>query len=81
MEDIIQREEQGWTFRKTRISEQFDFDAAKASLSEGGDMLLLLRKSGALRFFTHASRPTPQPGDTILTYVPPSKPKPKGEDE
>ena len=44
-------------------------------------MLLLLRKSGALRFFTHASRPTPQPGDTILTYVPPSKPKPKGEDE
>ena len=22
-----------------------------------------------------------QPGDTILTYVPPSKPKPKGEDE
>ncbi|MCC4256367.1 MULTISPECIES: cation:proton antiporter [Sphingomonadaceae] len=81
VEDIIQREEQGWTFRKTRISEQFDFDAAKASLSEGGDMLLLLRKSGALRFFTHASRPTPQPGDTILTYVPPSKPKPKGEDE
>ncbi|MEC9016992.1 MAG: sodium:proton antiporter [Pseudomonadota bacterium] len=81
VEDIIQREEQGWTFRKTRINEQFDFDAAKASLSEGGDMLLLLRKSGALRFFTHASRPTPQPGDTILTYVPPSKPKPKGEDE
>ncbi len=81
VEDIIQREEQGWTFRKTRISEQFDFEAAKASLAEGGDMLLLLRKSGALRFFTHASRPTPQPGDTILTYVPPSKPKPKGEDE
>lgn len=81
VEDIIQREEQGWTFRKTRISEQFDFDAAKASLSEGGDMLLLLRKGGAMRFFTHASRPTPQPGDTILTYVPPSKPKPKGEDE
>ncbi|MEC7933764.1 MAG: sodium:proton antiporter, partial [Pseudomonadota bacterium] len=77
VEDIIQREEQGWTFRKTRISEQFDFEAAKASLAEGGDMLLLLRKSGALRFFTHASRPTPQPGDTILSYVPPTKPRPK----
>ncbi|MAN11690.1 MAG: sodium:proton antiporter [Pseudomonadota bacterium] len=81
VEDIIQREEQGWTFRKTRISEQFDFEAAKASLAEGGDMLLLLRKSGALRFFTHASRPTPQPGDTILSYVPPTKPRPKGEEE
>ena len=81
VEDIIQREEQGWTFRKTRISEQFDFEAAKASLAEGGDMLLLLRKSGALRFFTHASRPTPQPGDTILSYVPPTTPRPKGEEE
>ncbi|MEA3542513.1 MAG: sodium:proton antiporter [Pseudomonadota bacterium] len=81
VEDIIQREEQGWTFRKTRISEQFDFEAAKASLAEGGDMLLLLRKNGALRFFTHASRPTPQPGDTILSYVPPTKPRPKGEEE
>ncbi|MCP1469997.1 NhaP-type Na+/H+ or K+/H+ antiporter [Sphingobium sp. OAS761] len=81
VEGIMQREEQGWTFRKTRISDQFDFDAARASLPEGGDMLLLLRKSGAIRFFTHASRPTPQPGDTILSYVPPMPPKPKGEEE
>ncbi|BBD01519.1 hypothetical protein YGS_C1P2774 [Sphingobium sp. YG1] len=81
VEDIMQREEQGWQFRKTRISEQFDYDAARASLPEDGDMLLLLRKNGALRFFTHASRPTPQPGDTILSYVPPSRKRPKGEEE
>lgn len=81
VEDIMQREEQGWTFRKTRISEQFDYDAARAALPPEGDMLLLLRKSGALRFFTHASRPTPQPGDTILSYVPPTPPRPKGEEE
>ncbi|WP_298400330.1 sodium:proton antiporter [Sphingobium sp.] len=81
VEDIMQREEQGWTFRKTRISEQFDFEAARASLPEGGDMLLLLRKNGALRFFTHASRPTPQTGDTILSYVPPVLKRPKGEEE
>lgn len=81
VEDIMQREEQGWAFRKTRISEQFDYDAARASLPEDGDMLLLLRKNGALRFFTHASRPTPQPGDTILSYVPPTPKRPKGEEE
>jgi NhaP-type Na+/H+ or K+/H+ antiporter len=81
VEDIMQREEQGWAFRKTRISEQFDYEAARASLPEGADMLLLLRKGGALRFFTHASRPTPQPGDTILSYVPPAPPRSKGEEE
>ncbi|HAF41784.1 MAG TPA: sodium:proton antiporter [Sphingobium sp.] len=81
VEDIMQREEQGWTFRKTRISEQFDFEAARASLAEGGDMLLLVRRNGALRFFTHASRPTPQPGDTVLSYVPPADIWPKGEQE
>ncbi|KQN07059.1 sodium:proton antiporter [Sphingobium sp. Leaf26] len=81
VEDIMQREEQGWAFRKTRISEQFDYDAARAALPEDGDMLLLLRKNGALRFFTHASRPMPQPGDTILSYVPPTLKRPKGEEE
>lgn len=81
VEDIMQREEQGWTFRKTRISEQFDYDAARAALPPEGDMLLLLRKTGALRFFTHASRPTPLPGDTILSYVPPAQPRRQGEEK
>jgi len=83
VEDIMAREEKGWTFRKTRISEQFGFEETRDSLPAGADMLLLVRRSGTLRFFSHASRPTPQPGDTILSYVPPAEPaarKPKGED-
>lgn len=71
VEQIMDRETKGWGFRKTRISEQFGFDAAQADLPEGADMLLLVGRNGRLRFFTHASRPTPQPGDTILSYVPP----------
>ncbi len=71
VEDIVERERDGWTFRKTRLTEQFDFDAAKADLPDAADMLLLVRKGGLLRFFSHASRPTPQPGDTIISYVPP----------
>ncbi len=80
VEGIMEREEQGWSFRKTRVSEQFDHEAALDALPEGGEMLLLKRKAGALRFFTHASRPTAQPGDTILSYVPPAPKKLKGED-
>lgn len=71
VEDIMARERTGWTFRKTRISDQFDFDAIRADLPQGADMLLLIRKNGTLRFFTHATRPTPQSGDTIISYVPP----------
>lgn len=81
VEEIVEREEQGWTFRKTKISDQFDYEAARAALPPEGDMLLLLRRTGALRFFSHASRPTPQPGDTILSYVPPVPIRSKGKEE
>ncbi|BAV63368.1 cation:proton antiporter [Sphingobium cloacae] len=70
VEEILAREKAGWVFRKTKISEQFDFEAAQQALPEGSDMLLLIRRDGKLLFFTHATRPTPQPGDTILSYVP-----------
>lgn len=71
VEEIVERDRQGWTFRKTRVTERFDADAVKADLPDEAEMLLLLRKNGSLRFFSHASRPTPQPGDTIISYVPP----------
>jgi len=71
VQQIMEREQAGWGFRKTRISEQFDFGAAQADLPDEADMLLLRRKNGRLRFFTHASHPTPQPGDMILSFVPP----------
>lgn len=75
VEDLLSREQAGWVFRKTRISERFGFDALKAALPEGADLLLLLRKNGALRFFTHASRPSPEPGDLVISYAPPQAPK------
>ncbi|HWL47668.1 MAG TPA: sodium:proton antiporter, partial [Sphingomonadaceae bacterium] len=69
VDELVDRENAGWTFRKTKISEQFDFEAARASLPAEADLLLLVQKSGTLRFFTHASRPAPQPGDVVISYV------------
>ncbi|WP_159976265.1 MULTISPECIES: sodium:proton antiporter [unclassified Novosphingobium] len=68
--EIMEREAAGWTFRKTRISDQFDFADAQAALSNEADMLFVLRKDGKIRFFTHASRPAPQPGDVVVSYGP-----------
>lgn len=70
VEDILQREAAGWTFRKTRISEQFNFEDARSTLPDEADMLLVLRKDGRIRFFSHAARPTPQSGDIVVSYGP-----------
>lgn len=72
--EIGEREAAGWTFRKTPITEQFDFGAAKDILPDEADLLAVLRKNGTLRFFTHATRPTPEPGDIVISYAPPEKP-------
>lgn len=70
VEDISRREVAGWTFRKTRISEQFNFEDARSLLPDEADMLFVLRKDGRIRFFTHAARPTPQTGDIVVSYGP-----------
>jgi hypothetical protein len=76
LDDLAERQAAGWSFRRTRISEKFDFDALKAQLPAGADLLLLLQPGGSVRFFTHASRPTPQIGDTVLSYVEPDVVRP-----
>ncbi|MDT0575122.1 sodium:proton antiporter [Croceicoccus sp. F390] len=74
MDEIYRRQQQGWEFRKTRLSEQFGFEEAQAALPDEADFLLLVRKNGSIRFFTHASRPTPAAGDTVVSYSPAEDP-------
>ena len=71
VEDVEERQRQGWVFRRTRLSDKFQLEDAKETLPEASQMLLLVRPNGRLRFFTHASQPTPGPGDTIVSFSPP----------
>ncbi len=71
VEDLVDRQRSGWVFRKTRLSERFGFDDAKERLPDAGQMLLLVRSDGTLRFFTHASQPVPRAEDTVIAYSPP----------
>jgi hypothetical protein len=73
--ELSAREAAGWGFRRTKISEKFDFDALKSLLPAGADLLLLVQPSGVVKFFTHASRPTPAAGDVVLSYAPPDAAK------
>jgi NhaP-type Na+/H+ or K+/H+ antiporter len=72
-EEVHRHHAQGWEFRATKLSDQFSLDAAKEVLPDAASLLLLLRADGRMRFFTHASAPAPQPGDTVISYSPPRR--------
>ena len=69
VEDVMAREQAGWTFHVATVDEG-GLDAARATLPAGADLLLLVRRNGALRFFTHASRPSPEAGEVVIAYGP-----------
>ncbi|MEL6737453.1 MAG: sodium:proton antiporter [Pseudomonadota bacterium] len=74
VDEVAERQKQGWVFRKTKLSDEFDFEQAQEKLPESANMLLLMRGAGILRFFTHAAKPEPRAGDTILSFSPPKTP-------
>ena len=74
VEEIARRERAGWDFRKTRLTDKYGLDDARADLPAEADLLVLVRDGGKLHFFSHASRPKPQPGDTVVSYAPPREP-------
>lgn len=70
VEDVSERQAQGWVFRKTKLTEEFAFEDARQRLPDAANMLLLVRGDGTMRFFTHAARPEPRSGDTIVSFSP-----------
>tara|TARA_B100000678_G_scaffold236234_1_gene205781 strand:+ start:6070 stop:7926 length:1857 start_codon:yes stop_codon:yes gene_type:complete len=68
--EVEQKQKEGWTFRRTKLTEEFTIDDAREKLGDKAQMLLLLRENGNMRFFTHAAKPEPRPGDIVITYSP-----------
>jgi len=77
--DVNERQQQGWVFRKTKLSDAFAFEDAQQKLPDSANMLLLVRGGGTLRFFTHAARPEPRAGDVIISFSPPQLKTPEGK--
>ncbi|SFP60568.1 cation:proton antiporter [Sphingomonas rubra] len=70
VEDVAAREEAGWTFAALAVDDPATYAATVDALPDDGGPLLLLRRNGSLRFFSHASDPTPVAGETVLVYAP-----------
>ncbi|AWW73093.1 sodium:proton antiporter [Erythrobacter sp. KY5] len=80
VDEVNDKQKQGWVFKKTKLSEEFDYQDARERLPDTGTMLLILRKTGTLRFFSHAARPEPRAGDTIVSFTPPQMKMPSKEE-
>ena len=78
VDEVNKRTREGWEFKKTKLSDEFDFDDAREKLPGNASLLLIVRETGTLRFFTHAVRPIPRAGDTVISYVPPKQPEKAG---
>nr|WP_279639116.1 sodium:proton antiporter [Sphingomicrobium sediminis] len=77
VEDVADHEARGWKMMPVELTITFDNDVIRNNLPPEHEPLFVLRENGSLRFYTHASRPTGRPGDTIVAYVPPGTTHPR----
>jgi len=67
---LLRRHYQGWTIRKTLLTESYDAEAWQEDVGDDAVRLLLVRPGGRLVFHSEKEPLEPQPGDTVLTFIP-----------
>ncbi|PAX08972.1 hypothetical protein CKY28_06425 [Sphingomonas lenta] len=70
VEEVHARVASGWTLGSMRFEHAQDLATLQGRVPDSGDPLLLLRANRSVRFFTHASKPTPEAGDTVVAFAP-----------
>jgi hypothetical protein len=73
IDHLLSRHDEGWTFRRTPMTEQFVLADKKAEMAAGTMLIGVLKPDGRLRFFSSDTGPSAEPGDTLLTYGPPER--------
>ena len=72
----------GWKFSKTRLSDEYTFDAFKADLPEDGMIIALMVDNDDVDFVAADAEPEPGPGTTILYFAKDRDPQqPASEDD
>lgn len=71
LESLLARLRAGWVFRKTKLTEAFDFEAYQATLPAEAQFILSLNPGGTVYFATINSGPNPAAGDMVLSFGPP----------
>ena len=72
VEELNRRHAMGWKLQANGASAA-DAGSKQPAVHDwpGADPLLILGSNGRLRFFTHATRPKPRPGEPVIVFAPP----------
>ncbi|MEZ5707841.1 MAG: sodium:proton antiporter [Blastomonas sp.] len=73
--DLIDKVRDGWTFRKTRLSDKFGYNDYKATLDTGEQPVAVLKPDKRLLFFSTQARPLIEEKDEIIAFVAPETPE------
>lgn len=69
-EKLWQRHVRGWTFVRTRISENYSYSDFLGDCPNGAIVLLVQRTDGKIEFYSVDAEVEPQAGDVVLYYTP-----------
>jgi NhaP-type Na+/H+ or K+/H+ antiporter len=69
LESLLEKLQSGWSFRKTKLTDEFDFAAFSSSLSTDSQIILSAGLNGTLTFATVNGRFEPPAGASILTFT------------
>jgi len=69
-EELLSSWYRGWTFQKTLLSDEFDFEQFTATLPEGALPFVLIRENNAVEFFSPEQPVKPKAGDTVVWFGP-----------
>ncbi|WP_186575917.1 cation:proton antiporter [Aquibacillus kalidii] len=73
LEDLIQKINSGYVFRKTTITAQYDYDQYLRDRDKYAILLFILKASKRLEFYTEEMNIKPESGDVVVSLTPPSK--------
>jgi NhaP-type Na+/H+ or K+/H+ antiporter len=69
LDSLLDKLREGWVFRRTKLSEEFDFAAFTASSPAGSQLILSMSLNGTLNFTTVNEQLEPPAGASLLTFT------------
>jgi len=69
-EELLSRWYRGWTFQKTRLTDEFDFDKCMAACPADSLAVAIVRESGGVEFQSPEQPVKPRTGDQVIWFGP-----------
>lgn len=73
IDELLARQEAGWMFRRTLLTERFTLADKLKDMTEGAMPVAILKPDGRLLFFSSEGRPAAEPDDQLISFAPPER--------